>query len=152
MLRLTQTAEDGELQFCDDLPPEFELLASGRSTLLVATSPQVRVNGEMVAALGAITAVRAGTEICTNGDRFYLVEAPPTAVGGGPENAICPLCRSPIASMRAVQCPETRRWYHQTEEFPCWDTAHPDQPATDSSSQAGEQDGDQPGPTHPWER
>ncbi len=151
MLRLTQRTEDGGLQFCDDIPRGLELLRSGRHALLVATSPEVRVDGQPVASLGGITVVGVGTEICSNGDRFYLVKAPPTVVEEGPQDAICPLCRNAIAGKPAVQCPETSRWYHQTDEFPCWDTAHPQEPASGGSSQAGEQDGDQPGPLHPWE-
>ena len=151
MLRLTHMQETGELQFCHDLPPGLELLRSGRHALLVATSPEVRVDGQPVASLGGITVVGAGTEICTNGDRFYVVKAPPSVVEEGPEDAICPLCRNPIAGKPAVQCPETGRWYHQTEEFPCWDTAHPGAEAAGGSTQADEQDQGTPIVRHPWE-
>jgi len=150
VLTLTEVV-DGELRLRGEAPPEFQLLSSGKHTVLITASPELRLDGRQLMDLGGMACVRAGTEIRLNGSCFLLVQAPPTATESGPRDAICPLCRTPIAGGRAVQSPQTGQWYHHLDDLPCWTSAHPGQHPMDLSAGPDDDSDDQPALAHPWE-
>jgi hypothetical protein len=98
----------------------------GETWLVIsATATGVALNGEPLHAGIRVLADRDELRITGLGRVFFSTEqlARVTPFPGADKSTFCPRCKQEIApGSPAVRCPSStcQRWYHQSDEYPCW--------------------------------
>jgi len=93
------------------------------SAMPAGSAPGVAVNGVPLQARIRVLADRDEIRVAGLGRVFFSTEqlacvAPFT---GADTPTFCPRCKQAVtAGSPVVRCPTCERWYHQSEEYPCW--------------------------------
>jgi hypothetical protein len=98
--------------------------AEGELWLAMSATPAgVALNGVPLHAGIRVLADRDEIRVAGLGRVFFSTEqlAGVTAFPGTDARTFCPRCKQAIdAGTSAVRCPACQRWYHQSDEYPCW--------------------------------
>jgi len=88
-----------------------------------ATPAGVALNGAPLHAGIHVLADRDEIRVAGLGRVFFSTEQLARVVPfpGAGTPAFCPRCKQEVAAdSPAVRCPACQRWYHQSDEYPCW--------------------------------
>jgi len=86
-------------------------------------APGVTLNGAPLHAGIRVLADRDEIRVAGLGRVFFSTEqlARIDPFPGADTSTFCPRCKQAItAGSPAVKCPACQRWYHQSDEYPCW--------------------------------
>jgi len=95
----------------------------GETWLAMSATPSgVALNGAPLHAGIRVLADRDEIRVAGVGRVFFSTEQLARVVPfpGADTPTFCPRCKQDIAAAPAVRCPSCRRWYHQSDEYPCW--------------------------------